>query len=296
MKTKYILLAFLSLLFSCDNGEEKSDAYGNFETDKTIVAAEANGKILELNLEEGDRLTKNQQIGLIDTTDLYLKKTQVLANIKALESNFANINSQIEVNKQQKENLLIDKNRIDKLYNEGATTKKQKDDIAGKLKLIDKQIAAIESQKQNISTQIDATQESLKQINRSISKCKIVNPIEGVVLTKLANPHELANMGKPLYTIANTKFLNLKVYISGAQLPYLKTGDEVEVLIDKNKVENQKLKGKVIWISEDAEFTPKIIQTKEERVSLVYAVKVKVKNDGSIKIGMPGEINFMNKG
>jgi HlyD family secretion protein len=286
MRTKYILIPLIIFLFSCNINKEKSDAYGNFETDKTIVSAESNGIILKLEIEEGDRVKKDQQLGLIDTIDLHLKKSQILANIKALESNFANINSQIEVSKQQKQNLMVDKNRIDKLFEEGAATQKQKDDISGKLKLIEKQIAAIESQKHNILAQIEATKEQLKQLNRSISKCKIINPIEGVVLTKLANPHELANMGKPLYTIANTNYLNLKVYISGAQLPYL---------IDKNKTENQKLKGEVIWISEDAEFTPKIIQTKEERVSLVYAAKVRVKNNGEIKIGMPGEINFMNK-
>jgi HlyD family secretion protein len=293
---KIIFLSFaiaLTLLSSCGGNQKTSDAYGNFEATKITISSEANGKILNLNIDEGKILDSNQVIGLIDTLDLYYKKEQLLAQISTLQSNFSNVASQKAVLEQQKANIQIDKNRIEKLLKSGAATQKQMDDISGSMNVIDKQILSTESQNQNITNQIAALQNQVKSIQLAINKCVIINPMKGVVLNQLAYVNEITGAGKPLYTIADLSYLELKIYVSGDQLANIKLGQEVEVLIDSSKKETKKLKGIVSWISENAEFTPKTIQTKEERVNYVYAAKVKVLNEsGELKIGMPGEVNF----
>lgn len=293
MRNILILLVIMVSAWSCSNNDNLSDAYGNFESTEIIVSAQANGQIFNLDIEEGDILKENQIIGLIDTTDLYLKKKLLVSQIKTISSQLVSINSEIDVQKQQLENNLVNQDRITKLYKKGAATRKQYDDINGLVDVNRKMIASIQSKKQSVLDQIEGVKVQIEQINDAISKSIITNPTEGSVLVKYAHTGELAAFGKPLYKIADTKHLKLKAYISGSQLPNVKIGDEVDVVFDKNKKENSTLKGKVIWISDKAEFTPKTIQTKEERVNLVYAFKVLVLNDGRIKIGMPGEIKFI---
>ena len=294
MKIRNILFV-LVLLTACAENNIKSDAYGNFEATEVIISSKANGSILEFTIEEGDVIGKDKLVGLIDSTDLYLKKQQALKQKNAIASRIASIDSQIAVQEQQLSNLVVDQKRTKKLYHDGAATQKQLDDINGGVNLIKKQIAATKVQKNGILDEIEALEMQIAQIEEGISYCYIKNPVKGTVLTKLAEAGEVTNFGKPLYKIANLDVVKLKVYISGAQLPEIKLGQEVEVLIDKDAKSNTKLKGKISWISETAEFTPKTIQTKDERVNLVYAVKVNVVNDGSLKIGMPGEINFISK-
>jgi len=295
MNMKHLISIFSLLIFitSCNNGDQISDAYGNFEATEIIVSAQANGELINLNLEEGDMLKAKQIVGLIDSTDLYLRKKLLAQQIQTIKSQLVSINSEIDVQKQQLDNNLISQKRIESLYSQGAATKKQLDDINGLVDVNRKMIISINSKKQSILDQIKGVRIQIEQIEESISKCVITNPVSGTVLVKYAEKGELAAMGKPLYKVADVENIKLKVYVSGSQLPKIKLGDEVEVLYDKNKNTNTKTKGKVIWISNTAEFTPKTIQTKEERVNLVYAVKVMVKNDGSIKIGMPGEMNFV---
>ncbi|MCD4788778.1 MAG: efflux RND transporter periplasmic adaptor subunit [Bacteroidales bacterium] len=292
MKTKYFFLIIVIVLASCSVKNHKSDAYGNFETDDVIISSEANGKLLFFDVEEGEKVEADKLVGIIDTTDLILKKKQLYAQEKAISSRLENIQSQINVQEQQKKNLLVDKKRIENLLKDGAATQKQLDDIDGKLDLIEVQISSIKTQNTTVLTELEVANTQIDQIEESIRKCNIINPINGVVLEKYAEPNEITAFGKPLYKIANLNDIYLRVYVSGAQLPHIKIGEQVEVLIDENEKTNKKLTGKICWISETAEFTPKMIQTKEERVNLVYAVKIKVKNDGSLKIGMPGEANF----
>ncbi|MEZ5146499.1 MAG: HlyD family efflux transporter periplasmic adaptor subunit [Bacteroidales bacterium] len=292
MKTNYILIILAVVLSACSSNEDRSDAYGNFEVDDVIISAEANGKLMMLNIQEGQRLNNGKLVAVIDTTDLVLKRKQLKAQKTASASKLTNINSQIDVQEQQKANLTVDKNRVEKMLKDGAATQKQLDDINGNLDLIDKQISSIKTQKSAILAELDAIDAQVDQVNASIEKCQIINPITGVVLDKYAEPGEITAFGKPIYKIANTDEMYLRVYVSGAQLPNIKLGQEVQVLIDKDTETDQILTGQVSWISETAEFTPKIIQTKEERVNLVYAVKIKVSNDGRLKIGMPGEVNF----
>jgi HlyD family secretion protein len=295
MKTKYLFLILVGILTACQNTDEKSDAFGNFETDEVIVSSEANGKLEAFNIEEGKLLEKGTLIGYVDTTDLVLKGKQLEAQKTAIASKIDNIQSQIEVQKQQKKNALVDKARVENMLKDGAATQKQLDDINGKIDLIDKQIKSIQTQNISIQSEMQVINTQLLQLDESLKKSKIINPMNGIVLEKYAEANEITTFGKPLYKIANLDFMYLRAYVSGAQLPLIKLGQEVEVLIDDGKKSYRSLQGNISWISTTAEFTPKIIQTKEERVNMVYAIKVKVKNDGSLKIGMPGEVNFEQK-
>ncbi len=292
MKIYHILLLLTVFLFACNSKNDRSDAYGNFEATEITVSSEANGKILEFNINEGQKIDKGFCVGVIDTIDLVLKKEQLINMQKAVASKTLDLSAQIDVFLQQKKNTLINKNRLEKLFNDGAATQKQLDDVKGAIDLIDKKIKSVKVKTKSINDEIAALDKQIAQIEQAIKKCYIKNPVSGTVLTKYVNTGEIAMFGKPLYKIADLNEVKLKVYISGDQLPKIKLGQEVEVIIDKDKKSNRKLKGKVSWIASSAEFTPKTIQTKKERVNQVYAVKVIVKNDGSLKIGMPGEVSF----
>jgi HlyD family secretion protein len=291
---KRILQLFLLLLAiaACTNSNDKADAYGNFEATEVVVSAMAQGEILKLNVFEGEVLREGQEVGLIDTTDLYLKKMQLIKSMEAVRTGLITIDAQIKVQLQQRKNLEIDQSRIENLYEEGAATKKQLDDINGAVDLVEAQLAATHSQKNKILAEIETLRVQLSQVDETLSKCKIKSPQVGTVLTKYAEKGEVAVAGKPLFKIADLEVMKLKVYLSGDQLPHIKIGQEVEVQIDETKSSNRSMKGVISWVSSTAEFTPKTIQTKEERVNLVYAVKIRVRNDGALKIGMPGEIYF----
>lgn len=284
------LLAFT--VAACTNSNDRADAYGNFEATEVVISAMAQGEILNLDIYEGEVLHAGQEVGLIDTTDLYLKKQQLIKSIDAVRTGLITIDAQIKVQLQQKKNLETDQVRIENLYRESAATEKQLDDINGAVDLVDAQLAATRSQKNKILAEIETLRVQLSQVNEALSKCVIKSPEAGTVLTKYAEKGEVAVAGKPLFKMADLEMMKLKVYLSGDQLSHIKIGQEVEVQIDETKLTNRSMKGIISWVSSSAEFTPKTIQTKEERVNLVYAVKVRVKNDGSLKIGMPGEIYF----
>ena len=293
MKRKY-LFAFAAgiLLMGCNRNDKLSDAYGNFEVDDVIVSSEVAGKLLQFDLSEGDQLKAGTQVGLVDTTQLYLKEAQLEAQKASIQSKMASIQTQIAVVKQQRANLEVDKNRVTKMLADSAATQKQMDDITGGIDVFDKQIANIRTQEISLKKEIDVVDAQVAQIEDQLGKCRITTPIAGTVLEKYKEMGELVTPGQSLFKIADLSYLNLKIYISGAQLAHVKIGQKVTVLIDNSKTTDTKLTGTITWISSEAEFTPKIIQTKEERVKLVYAVKVKVPNDGSLKIGMPGEVRF----
>lgn len=294
---KYLLyiIALLPVLHSCMGNDEKADAYGNFEAVEVIISSEANGKLLSFQLEEGDELEANQVIGYVDTIQLHLNKKQLQASIKAIKSKTQNVQVQIDVLQKQRDNLLREKRRIEKLLADSAATAKQYDDIVGQLDVVEKQIVATKSKlntsNRGMLSEIYPLEIKIEQIEDQIRKSVIINPDGGIVLTKFAYENEITVFGKPLYKIADLKNITLRAFVSGNQLADLKIGQNVKVKIDQ--LEGMKnLSGKVIWISSTAEFTPKVIQTKEERVNLVYAFKVLVKNNGELKIGMPGELFF----
>jgi len=293
MKNRYLTLALIAFTaISCNKNNEKSDAYGNFEATEVIVSSQGTGKILALDITEGKTLKSGATYGFVDTADLYLKKEQVLAQKEAVSTKTNNISAQIDVLKQQKQNLEIDKARIVKMNKDGAATQKQVDDINGGIDVINKQIASIQTQNNSVFKEISGFEKQIEQLESAIQKCYFTSTNDGTVLVKYAEQGEVTIIGKPLFKMADLSSMILKVYVSGDQLPKVKIGSKCEVLVDLNDTENKKYEGIVSWVADNAEFTPKIIQTKKERVNLVYAVKVLVKNDGTLKIGMPGEVNF----
>lgn len=292
MKYK-IYIIFIAVLFAaCRQKEKGSDAFGNFETETIIISSESSGKILKLNIEKGQQLNTGEIAALIDTTQIFLKIRQLESQIAAVQSKKQTVSAQINVFKEQKKNLKVNLQRIENMLKDGAATQKQFDDIEGQINVIDTQIASTKTQFSSLEKELEVFRVQKETILDQLRRCKITSPANGTVLETYAEQGELATPGKPLLKMADLSELNLKVYVSGDQLPKVKLGQNVEVLVDKSETENQSFKGKVTWISSEAEFTPKIIQTKEERVKLVYAVKIKVKNNGTIKIGMPGEVVF----
>ena len=294
---KYFILLLMAItIIGCSNSNDKSDAYGNFETDEVVLSAENAGKINDILVKEGDKVQKGQLLAVIDTVQLDFQRQQLLASMTAVSSKRQDVQVQVDVLNERKSNLMRDKKRFEKMLAEGSATQKTVDDINGELEVIDKNIIAtrtgLNTANTGLLSEIKPLTEQLKLINDKIAKCKIYASINGTVLTKYVQNSEFAVIGKPLFKLANTEDMYLKVYVSGDILPKVKLNQKVDVLIDKDVKTNEKLQGDVTWISDKAEFTPKIIQTKDERVNLVYAVKVFVKNDGKLKIGMPGEVNF----
>lgn len=286
---KIITFLILTSLISCNKNNEKADGYGNFEATEVTISAEASGNIEYLKLEEGDILEPNIQVGLIDTTQLYFNKQQLLASKNTVFSKSSNVLSQKSVLQEQLKTTQIEKNRIQNMFIENAATKRQVDEFDGKVKVILEQIKSVETQNAPIVNEVKSIDVQIQKINDQIQKSKIINPIKGTVLAKYAEPNEVTAFGKPIYKIANISEMTLRVYVSETQLSNLKIGQNVTVKIDADTAMKSFI-GRISWISSSAEFTPKVVQTKEERINLVYAVKVKVKNDGSLKIGMPAEM------
>lgn len=278
-----------SLLLSCGNSDEKADGYGNFEATEITVSAENYGKLLQFNISEGQEIKKGVFVGFIDTITLALNREQLLVSKQVVASKSKGVLSQITVLNSRLKTANINKKRIENLIKDNAGTQKQLDDVNGEIDVIKQQIRSIEIQNAPVVNELKSIDVQLKQVEDKINKSKIINPVNGTVLVKYAEPEEITAFGKPLYKIADLSTMQLRVYISETQLATVKIGQEVTVKID-NAEEMKSYGGKISWIASEAEFTPKIIQTKEERVALVYAVKVDVVNDGSLKIGMPAEM------
>jgi HlyD family secretion protein len=286
---------FLVLVSACGKSDKEADAYGNFEADEVIVSAQSQGTLTFLNVNEGTNLEADQQVGKIDTTATSIKMDQLAAQQTVITARLRNLEAQLSVQDEQRVNLVREVNRIEKLKKEEAATSQQYDDILGKLKVQDMQTEALRTQKNIIAGERSVLMAQIEDVKNLQEKCRIVNPIEGIVLEKYAEANELVSPGKALYKIANTGKMELKVYVSGEQLPSIAIGDSADVMIDSTGGNLYKIPGIVSWISSQVEFTPKIIQTREERVNMVYAIKVRVNNDGRLKIGMPGEVMFRNR-
>jgi len=292
MKTTKIifgLLLIVSAFFSCTNNNDKADGYGNFEATETIISAESNGKIIQFTANEGEALKKGEVIGVIDTVQLSLKKEQLTVSKDIIYSKSKGVLSQISVLKAQLKIAKISKLRIENLIKENAGTQKQLDDVDGKIDVINNQIKSVEIQNAPVVNELKNIDVQLKQVEDQIQKSVITNPINGTVLVKYAEANEITSFGKPLYKIADLNTLELRVYVSETQLSSIKINQEVTVKVDAGET-MKNYKGTISWVASEAEFTPKIIQTKEERINLVYAVKITVKNDGGLKIGMPAEM------
>ena len=282
------------VIFSCNSQKDASDAFGNFEADDQLVSSEIAGKILSANFEEGMTLKKGAEIAVVDTIPILLQIAQLESQQVTIRAKKQSVQAQMAVVTQQKKNLEVDKVRILNMLKDGAATQKQKDDVTGNLELLDKQSLSTRSQELVLTGESEGVSTQLAQLQDKLNRCRILSPINGLVLERYKKAGELVATGQSLCRVADVSTLNLRVYVSGDQLPHLKIGQKVKVLIDDTASKNRSLEGTVAWVSSEAEFTPKIIQTKVERVKLVYAVKVTVVNDGFLKIGMPGEIKFID--
>jgi len=287
-----LLIISIFLTISCTQNEQDADAYGNFEAHEIIVPSQSTGILNSFTLNEGDLVKKGKMIGFVDTTRLFLQKKQLYAQIKVINTKYAGIRAEISVMKAEKSNLIREKKRFEKLLADGAATSKQMDDINGNLKVLNKKIDAVRAQLLSILAEKNVVTVNIDLVNDQIVKCVILNPESGTVLEKYIEQFEMVMPGKPLYKLADLNNMILKAYISEPQLSEVELQQKVNVIIDGINGEKIRFEGIVSWISSEAEFTPKIIQTREERVNLVYAIKVRVKNDGRIKIGMPGEVMF----
>lgn len=312
MKKISLLLLTISstLLISCKKGNGDFDASGTFEANEVIVAAETAGKILDFAADEGTKLEKNQVAVVIDPTNLQLQSEQVEASINALGEKTSDLTpyirtleQQIEIQKTQVSSLERERTRFANLLKEDAATGKQLDDIESQLKVakeqlglsqrqLDQQKAAISTQNRSVLSEQTPLSKRKAQIDDQLSRTKVMNPVAGTVLTSYAEAGEITAPGKALYKIADLSIMDLRAYISGDQFSQVKIGQSVKVFIDNGKDDYKELQGTVTWISDKAEFTPKTIQTKDERAHLVYATKIRVKNDGSVKVGMYGEVKF----
>ena len=308
---KFISAIFLfTILTGCNNGESNHDASGTFEAEEVIVSSELPGKLLSFNVQEGQVIAKDSIVGFVDAKNISLQQEQVEANIRSLNEKTANVKPQIQllqdqsaVQQSQITNLQHEKARIENLIKADAATGKQLDDINAQIDVAYKQLAVtqqqINVQKGNISTQnrsilseADPLKKRVAQLRDQAQRANIINPVGGTVITKFAEQGEFISTGKALYKIADLSYLNLRAYLTGTQLPQIKLGQTVKVMIDEGAKKYKEYSGTITWVSDKAEFTPKTIQTKEERANLVYAIKVKVKNDGYLKIGMYGEVKL----
>ncbi len=305
-----LLAGILLLLTACQTNDDTADAYGNFEAVETTVSAEATGALRQFTVQEGESLKAGQTVGQIDTEQLKLRRAQLLASKQAVQSRVPNVSAQLSaftdqlaVQQQQLKTLVREQQRTKNLVAAGAATRKQLDDIDGQVAIIERQLvltrqqrvaqaSALNTQRSGTSAEAAPLAEQVKQLDDQIAKSTVINPIGGTVTVKYAEPGEVVSYGKPLYNVAALADITLRAYVAGDQLTRVKTGQRVTVFVDAPDNKLRPYDGTVTWISSKAEFTPKVIQTKDERVNLVYALKIKVNNDGALKIGMPGEVKF----
>lgn len=312
MKTRiFLYLSFLSAMATgCNFNKSVSDASGTFEVDEVIVSSEVPGKIISLNIQEGSILSKDSVVGMIDSVPLQLQKAQVEATIGALHQKTFDVKPQVKllkdqivVQKAQLSNAIYEKARTERLIKADAATTKQLDDLNNQIDVLQKQIAVNEQQisvqESSTGTQNSTVLSEFKPLRKSVAyiedqlkRTNIVNPVSGTVLTKYAFTGEVTTAGKALYKIGDLSVITLRAYITGTQLAQVKLNQPVTVLVDSNDNKYKEYKGVITWISDKAEFTPKTIQTKDERANLVYAIKIHVVNDGLLKIGMYGEVKF----
>jgi len=296
MLARTFIIAAGVLALSCKTKDNPYDAAGTFEAVETIVSSEATGTLKAFAVEEGQILKPGQQIGYVDSVQLYLKKKQLQAQIRAVLARTPNVSKQLSALYAQLDHARNEQQRVARLLKSDAATQKQYDDATAQVAVIERQIEGQQSTlavtKNSIGEDVLPLQVQIEQLNDQLNRCRIINPVSGTVLVKYAEPFEMATTGKPLYKIADLSTIILRTYVTGDQLPALKVDQSVKVFTDAANGKSTTGEGKIEWISDKAEFTPKTIQTKDERANLVYAVKIRMPNDGSLKIGMYGEVKF----
>lgn len=287
-----LLFALLTVLVGCNRDIDKADAYGTFEVDEVWVSSKATGELLTFDIEEGMRLTANSIVGYVDSTELHLQRAEIEAALRAAHAKRLSTAAQVRVAQREREQLSLDHNRILTMYQQKAATQKQLEDITTALDLSAKRLELLNTQYPSIDAEISNINAKSALLDERIRDAVLINPVTGIVLTKFVQQHELITRGKPLYTIADLSVVHLKAFISESQLSEIKIGQHVRVYTDVRDAAMKEHDGVISWISSKAEFTPKSVQTRDERVALVYAIKVRVENKGLIQIGMPGEVRW----
>jgi len=292
MKTKSLIIIAILLIAGCKNESDQADAYGNFEATEVIVSAETSGRILKFDVTEGTEIDQGSDIALIDTTLFHLQKAEIIAGMKGVRTKITSINAQNDILNQQIANINVNIARTENMLKNDAATQKQYDDLTGQVAVMEKQIAANNTQKASVAAELSVYESKMATLNEQIVRSCVKSPLKGTVIEKYTEAGEIASAGKPLVKIADLSLIKLKAYVSGAQLAGIKIGQNCTVRIDDGKKGYKSFSGTISYISGKAEFTPKIIQTRDERVTLVYSVTIDVKNDGTMKSGMPGEAIF----
>lgn len=292
MKELIIAVVMLLAAAGCGRGVSDADAFGTFEADEVIISAETSGRIISMNVTEGMMVAGGAVIAVTDTTMQVLQRGELDAVTAQAQARLAGIAAQDAVIQQQIENLSVNIERTRRMLADGAATQKQLDDLTGQMEVLLRQAEANNTQRQMVAAEQQGIAAKRAILNEQIARSTVRAPFEATITEKYASAHELTAAGKPLVKLADMKTMKLKVWISGAQLASVKVGSECDVRIDHDEKEFRNYSGTITHVAEKAEFTPKIIQTKEERVTLVYAVTIEVPNDGSIKSGMPGEAIF----
>jgi len=294
---KIMITAIVALMMAACGGSEKTyDATGTFEATETTVYAEQSGALLRFDVNEGDNIGANNEVGLIDTTQTWLKIQQLDATKQVFQSQKPDVERQIAATRQQLTKALQDEQRYKELVADGAAPSKMLDDASNQVKVLrkqlDAQILSLSTSARSLDKQTAAADVQIEQLRDMLRKCHIVAPVQGTVLEKYVERGEFVSVGKPLLKIADTENMYLRAYVTSAQLQNLKIGQQVKVFADYGDGQRKEYDGKVSWISSRSEFTPKTILTDDERADLVYAVKIAVRNDGFVKIGMYGEVKF----
>ena len=296
MRNILSIISVMALLTACSGSDSKYDASGVFEVTEVMVSARVAGEIMELDIDEGTEVTAGKPVGYIDTVQLYLQRLQLEANVKATESRICDVEKQTAAIRQQIATQKKEQTRFENLVNANAGNRKQLDDITAAINLLEKQLDAqtetLINGNANAKAQAEALKAQIALTNDMISKSTIASPVDGTVMAKYVEKGELAVQGRTLFKVANINDMYLKAYITSGQITGLKIGQEVKVFADSGDSDRKEYRGVISWISDKAEFTPKTIQTRDERANLVYAVKIKVQNDGYIKRGMYGEVSF----
>lgn len=296
MKNYILLTAAVATLVSCGEKEEQFDATGTFEATEIVVSAEQNGKLLTMNIEEGDKVEAHTEVALIDTTQLWLKARQIGATQMVYAAQRPDIQKQIASTNEQLKKAREEEARFSKLVKEGAANSKTLDDAQSQVAVLEKQLAALVStlntQTNSLNAQVSTADVEKLIVADQLTRCHILSPISGIILEKYMEAGEFATIGKPVFKIADTDHMLLRAYVTSLQLEKVHVGQKVKVWADFGDGNRRAYDGTVEWISSKSEFTPKTILTDDERADLVYAVKVAVRNDGAIKIGMYGEMRI----
>ena len=283
-------------LAACGTSEKEYDATGTFEATETTVSAEQGGRLLTFDVKEGDPVEAGREVGLIDTTDTWLKILQLQATKAVYQSQKPDIKKQIAALRQQLAKAQAEQRRYQELVSDGAAPSKMLDDAKSQVQVLqrqlDAQVSALSTNTQALNRQMNATEAQISQLREQLKKCRIVAPQSGSVLEKYVERGEFVAIGKPLFKMADMEEMYLRAYVTSAQLQDIKVGQQVKVFADYGGGQKKTYPGTVSWISGRSEFTPKTILTDDERADLVYAMKIRVKNDGYIKIGMYGEVKF----